>query len=166
MKTLLACLSLFFISCGSYKTVKNKDLQYLKNNLEGKFIAEDMNLDSTNNNTSIQRLFEIQNSDYMIGLKVNDSKELEIHYKNALGGNQVKFFKGKFKKKYFKVFIEKKRITFPPIYWVINVNRLKIGLDQKGRLIINKHYDHSGMVLLFAAGSSYDYQYIFKQSQN
>lgn len=166
MKTFLGCLSFFFLSCTSYKTVKDSDLQVLNKKLEGKFLSEDVVLDSTNFPTHFQGLFGIANSDSVIALNVNAKSELEIRYKNRLGGNEVRAFKGKFKKKCFKVFLEKKRVTLPPIYWVTNVNRLKLGLDKKGRLIVDRHYEHSGMILLMAAGSSSEHQYSFNPTKN
>lgn len=165
MKTFLGCLSLLLFSCTSYKAVKDKELQDLNKKLEGKFLSANAAPDSTRFPTNVQSLFGIANSDSVIGVKVNDKSELELRYKNHLGGNETRAFKGKFKKKSFKVFLEKKRVTLPPVYWVTNVNRLHLGLDKKGTLIINKHYDHSGMILLLAGGSSFDHQYSFNPSK-
>ena len=166
MKTLIAYLSLFLISCSTYKTVRNKELQVLNNQLEGKFQSTPILIKSNHFKTNMENLFEITNSDSLLRLKVNSNNELEIRYKNQLGGKEVQTFKGKFKRKYFKIFLEKDRITFPPFYWVTKVNRLKIGLDKKGQLVINQHFDHSAMIMLFAAGSSSNNQYVFKQSKN
>lgn len=166
MKTLIVFLSMFFISCSSYQPIKNKDLQNLNERLSGEFNANAANSDPVNPAIKLQELFKIQNADAAISLKMNKNKELEIHFRKQNGVLGTAVFKGKFQKKYFKVFLEKKRIPFVPIYSITQVNKLKIGLDKKGRLIINNTINHSGMILMMAAGHSSDRQYVFNPSKN
>lgn len=155
---LLFCL----FSCKSYQVIKDKDLVMISAKPLGKFQSLSNQKKKTDYQISIQELFEIRNSDEVVKLTISKNEEIEIHYKNVLGGNEMAAFKGKFKKNYFEVYLRKKRILFPPIYCKTNINRLRIGLSKNQELVINRHYDYSGMVLLFAAGNSDHKQYVFK----
>lgn len=165
MKALIAFLSMLFVSCSSFETVKNRDLQNLSGKLSGEFNVNAANSDPVNPTVKLQELFKVQNGDSAISLKVNEKNELEIHFRKQNGVTGIAYFKGKFQKKYFKVFLEKKRIPFVPIYSITQVNKLKIGLDKKERLIINNTINHSGMILVMAAGHSSDRQYVFNPSK-
>lgn len=165
MKALIAFLSMLFVSCSSFETVKNRDLENLSGKLSGEFNVIAANSDPVNPTVKLQELFKVQNGDSAISLKVNEKNELEIHFRKQNGVTGIAYFKGKFQKKYFKVFLEKKRIPFVPIYSITQVNKLKIGLDKKERLIINNTINHSGMILVMAAGHSSDRQYVFNPSK-
>lgn len=157
---IIIVFSLF--SCKSYKQIKDKELVSFPSKLSSEFHAISNKKVKTDYQVSIQELFEIRNLDTIVKIIINKNDEIEIHYKNVLGGNEIAAFKGKFKKKYFEVYLDKKRIFFPPIYCKTNINRLRIGLTQNQQLVINRHYDYSGMFLLFAAGNSDNKQYVFK----
>lgn len=162
MKKLVIIIAFGLFSCKSYKEIKDKELVEISPKSFGEFHSISNQKKKTDYQVSIQELFEISNLDEIVKITISKNNEIEIHYKNVLGGNEVVAFKGKFKKNYFEVFLDKKRIFFPPIYCKSNINRLRIGLTQNKDLVINRHYDYSGMVLLFAAGNSDNKQYVFK----
>ena len=153
---------LSLVSCKSYKEIKDKELVLPTAKDLGEFYALSNGKKDKEYQVSIQGLFNIKNLDSVVKININKNDELEIHYKNVLGGNEVEVFKGKFKKHYFEVFFDRKRIILSPIYCKSNINRLRIGLAQNKDLVINQHYDYSGMFLLFAAGNSDNKQYVFK----
>lgn len=149
-------------SCQSYKQIKDKELVPITSKSLGEFQSISNQKEKTEYRVSIQQLFNIKNLDSVVKVIINKNDEVEIHYKNVLGGNEIEVFKGKFKKSYFEVYLDKKRIFLPPIYCKSNINRLRIGLTQNNELVINQHYDYSGMFMLFAAGHSDNNQYVFK----
>ncbi|SEP78674.1 hypothetical protein SAMN05444005_102269 [Flavobacterium urocaniciphilum] len=149
-------------SCKSYKEIKDKELVPISSKNLGEFHSVSNIKKKTEYKVSIQELFGINNLDSLVKVKINKNDEIEIHYKNVLGGNEITTYKGKFKKNYFEVFLDKKRIILPPFYCKNRVNRLRIGLSQNKELVINRHYDYSGMFMLFAAGNSDSKQYVFK----
>lgn len=161
--TLIIVFALF--SCKSYKEIKDKELVALTSKKLGQFQSISNQKEKTDYRVSIQELFEIKNLDSVVKVVINKNEEIEIHYKNVLGGNEITAFKGKFKKNFFEVYLDKKRIFFPPIYCKSNINRLRIGMSEQNDLVINQHYDRSGMFMLFAAGSSDSKQYIFKNQK-
>lgn len=162
MKKIVIIILLSLVSCKSYKEIKDHELIIPKTKSLGEFHTLSNGKKDKDYQVSIQGLFNIRNLDSVVKVAINKNNELEIHYKNVLGGHEVEVFKGKFKKNYFEVYLDKKRIFFPPIYCKNNINRLRIALTQNNDLVINRHYDRSGMFLLFAAGSSGNKQYVFK----
>ncbi len=157
---LIGVLSLF--SCQSYKEIKDKELVAFPKELSAEFQSLSNKKKKKEDQVYIQELFDIRNLDTVVKISITKKDEIEMYYKNVLGGMDVAAFKGKFKKNYFEVYLTKKRIFFPPIYCKTNINRLRIGLSNNQELVINRHYDYSGMVLLFAAGNSDHKQYVFK----
>lgn len=162
MKKLVIIIVFSLFSCKSYKEIKDNELVKLQSKALGEFHSLSNAKSKTDYQVSIQELFKIGNLDSVIKINISKNNEIQIQYKNILGGNEIAAFKGKFKKNYFEVFLDKKRIFFPPIYCKTNINRLRIGLTGKNELVINRHYDYSGMFLLFAAGNKDNKQYVFK----
>lgn len=162
MKKLVIIILLSLVSCKSYKEIKDKELATISSKNLGEFHSVSNTKKKTDYQVSIQELFGINNLDSLVKVKINRNNEIEIHYKNVLGGNEITTYKGKFKKNYFEVFLVKKRVFLPPIYCKNRVNRLRIGLSQNKELVINRYYDYSGMFMLFAAGTSDNKQYVFK----
>lgn len=160
--------SLLSVSCRSYMTLKNKDFIKIDENFNGNYKSASVFIDSikTKRNTNIQSLFGLKNNDSDLFFKINSKSELEIEYKNILGGTEKRFFKGKFRRKYFEIYLEKKRIPFAPIYSITSINRLRVAIDNQNNLVINHYENHSGMILLMAGGSSIKEQFIFKQTIN
>lgn len=162
MKKIAIMLLFSLFSCKSYQVIKDKDLVMISAKPLGKFQSLSNQKKKTDYQISIQELFEIRNLDEVVKLTISKNKELEINYKNVLGGNEMAAFKGKFKKNYFEVYLRKKRIFFPPIYCKSNINRLRIGLTAENELVVNRFYNYSGMFMLFAAGDADHKQYVFK----
>ena len=162
MNKLVVVIAFGLFSCKSYKEIKDKELVVITSKSFGEFHSISNKKKKTDYQISIQELFNVSNLDEIVKVSISKKDEIEIHYKNVLGGNEVAIFKGKFKKNYFEVFLDKKRIFFPPIYCKSNINRLRIWLTQNQELVINQHYDYSGMFLLLAAGNSDNKQYVFK----
>ena len=156
--------SLMVTSCSTYKKVKNKDLVKINESFQNNYNAISFSKDSTENNrkTSLQDLFGISNNSSNLLIKINDNSELEIQFKNVLGGKESRYFKGKFKKKYFEIYLEKKRIPFAPIYNIIQVNRFRVSLDKNNNIIIDHYFNHSGMILMMAGGTIYKEQFQFQ----
>lgn len=162
MRKLAIIIVFSLFSCKSYKEIKDKDLVVFSSNTLGEFHSLSNKKTKTDYQISIQELFGLKNSDKIVKVIITKTDAIEIQYKNVLGGNEVAAFKGKFKKHYFEVYLDKKRVFFPPIYCKTRINRLRIGLTQSKELVINQHYDYSGMFLFFAAGNSDIKQYVFK----
>lgn len=162
MRKLAIIIVFSLLSCKSYKEIKDRDLVVFSPNSLSEFHSLSNKKKKTDYQISVQELFGFKNSDSIIKVVFSKKDAIEIHYKNVLGGNEVVAFNGKFKKHYFEVYLDKKRIFFPPLYCKTRINRLRIGLTLNKQLVINQHYDYSGMFLFFAAGNSDKKQYVFK----
>ena len=165
MKTLAFLLvALCFISCSTVK-IRTKDLQALKSKSVSSFNDIAIKPDSLAHSMRLTNLFGLEKSyDDLVKISVEPSGELKIISKNVLGGNNFIVFKGKSKKHYYEIYLEKKRIPFPPIYSISKINRIRLSISDEGLLVVNMYRNHSGMILLMAAGSSSKNQYRFQIS--
>lgn len=165
---LLLIISSILNSCSTYKIIKNKNLVQLKKNIEAQYLSKSTFIDSikTPQEINIQSLFRLNNKDSNCIVLIDSNSDLIIKYKNVLGGVEQRSFKGKFRRKYFEIYLEKKLIPFAPIYGLTSISRLRIALDKKNNLIIDHYENHSGVILLMAGGSSNKEQFSFKQITN
>lgn len=151
MKTVAILFCVLFFSCAS-KDFRKKDLLEMDQKLNLVIDNQSAKIDGKD----FLELFGINHTATDVKVSFDNSGDLRIIYNDSNFQNpQQKVFKGKFKKKYFEIYFEKKRVVFPPIYWVINVHRLRLAVGKDSTLIAEKHYNHSGMILMLGAGSSY-----------
>lgn len=80
-----------------------------------------------------------------------------IHKKN---------YKGKLKNNYFEITLKKKIIPIPFIYFIRQIEKVKIGKDEEGNLLVHYWEDHLGWVIIGAAGDTYESEYTFKKVEN
>jgi hypothetical protein len=101
-----------------------------------------------------------------VQVKFNSTNEITIQYLDSAIVT-TKTLKGKYiKGKYFKNFIEKKVIQIPPIisflYGQRIINRIKLGFNEAGLLVVENKYVKEGNVLFFGAGVNYKTVSYFK----
>lgn len=128
----------------SQRTNKNKNLSYLLQH----FNINNEKADFAN------LTFEEPNQvklDYIV-----DSKEGAVEKKIVLEGSR--------KKKYLEIYFSKEQSFIPLLYSKINVQRIRIGKDKNGELLIMNFYDRSGNILFLGAGSSFERGSHFKKS--
>ncbi len=151
-------------SCNSVKEIKQKNLSSIDKNFSESFTNLSIKKDSSTRQVTILELLQINENQNIDDFKliIQKNEDLKIEYKNILGVKNSQVFKGKFKKRYYQVFLQRDQIFFPPIYWIKDIERLRFSISKDSMLVINKYSDHSGMILLFGAGSSWKEQYCFK----
>ncbi len=153
----LVILPLFSIFCNAQK-VSDKDFSFcfdLKN-LNGTYLNKDKQLSS---------LFSIKSdSVFFIAFEFNGKDSLKITYQTNADFKSLNY-KGKFKKNYFEIYLEKKRIPIP-FFWIENINRIRIGHDKNADLLIQQYDNHMGWVLFMAGGGGGDYEYSFQNLRN
>lgn len=156
---IIICSCLLLVSCVTNKTVSKRDLVNVNSSLNKAF----SNTASSHPDVTLTNLFEMNGmTNKQVTVSFDKEGDIKISYKDMLEGERFKCFKGKFKKRYYEIYLEKKRIPFPPIYWLTQVNRLRISLDKENNLLVDKYFNHSGMILMMSAGTSSKDQFIFK----
>lgn len=143
------------VSCSSSKGFMKKDLTSINSSFKADYCAVNSSIERTKNTVQLLRLFRLSDSSVSsVSLSFDKENDFKISYKNFLGGNSYKTFKGKFKKNYYEIFLEKKRINIPLIYGKTAIDRIRIRVLKDSTLIVENYYNHSGNIFLMAAGSS------------
>lgn len=74
-----------------------------------------------------------------------------------------KSYKGNLKKNYFEVYLKRKIVPIPFIYFGWNWERARIGLDKEKNLLIQYWQNNFGWILFGTAGGSEDKEYTFRK---
>jgi len=97
-----------------------------------------------------------------------DSVNLKFSDKNVIltikdkSGLQEKSYKGKFKKNYFEITLKKKIIPIPFIYFIRDIEKVRIGRDEEDNLLIHYWSDWLGWALI-VAGGKHEFEYVFRK---
>jgi len=153
----LLVLYIFTFVCVAQK-ISTKSFSPLSNltDLNGTYLNKDKRLSS---------LFPINsNMLYFITFEFNGKDSLKLTYETE-NGLQSSSYKGKFKKNYFEIYFSKKLIPIPFLF-LHDVNRIRIGNDEKSDLLIQHYDDHLGWILVIAAGETNEGEYSFQNIRN
>jgi hypothetical protein len=110
-----------------------------------------------NENGKLSNLFNLYGdiTDFITieyNLANSDTIKLSYYTENGL---EHSYFKGKMKKNFFEIYFSNTRI-YIPFFTVVNIDRLRIGIDKNSDLRLHHWEDGWGMIFIFAAGSSPD----------
>jgi hypothetical protein len=169
MKKLIFMLIASFVvfSCGISKNFKNDDLTTINPSFKADYWAYSSPIDSCKNTDQILRMFRLNDPNVdNVSISFDMNNDFRMKYKNFLGGNSYKTFKGKFKKNYYEIYLEKNRKSIPLIYNKTTIERIRIRIMKDSTLIVEKYYNHSGYILLMAAGNSSKTYFKFKKIKN
>lgn len=151
MKIVYACiiLAVFLLSSCHGKRLSINNFKPISDlsELNGSYINEKQNL---------SRMFNIY-SDHIDLININfvTKDSLLLSYIDTTG-HKILAIRGEKKKNYFELFFDNERIYLPPILVKNSIDRLRIGKDENGRLLVYKWDEHYGMIILFAGGSTND----------
>lgn len=76
-----------------------------------------------------------------------------------------KTYRGKLKNNCFEITIKKKIIPIPFIYFIRQIEKVRIGRNEEGDLLIHYWEDNLGWVIM-AAGHTYEFEYVFRKMEN
>lgn len=174
-KLILYILTLiFFSSCGTRMKIDNKNFNKITNNFSGTFSMYPHKVKSkqkTNYKSNLLHLLNQSNVNTSkikkVSFKFNENYGLMIYYESFFG-TEIEYFKGKFKKNgYYEIYFSKKRVEIPPLfplfYSKVNINRIRIGLNKNGDLIIDNYQNRSANIFLLAGGNTLRSQSFFKK---
>jgi len=157
MKKLLLLLTASFVlfSCSATKNFKNDDLAIIKPSFKAAYSAVNTPTDSTKSTVQLLRLFRLHDSNVTsVSISFDKNNDFKIRYTNFLGGASSSTFKGKFKRNYYEIFLEKSRKSIPLLYSKTAIDRIRIRIMKDSSMVVETYYNHSGSVFLMAAGSS------------
>ncbi len=161
-------LGLLLTSCKTSKNISYHNLSSLDPNFSASYENRAIKEGSFKSQTSLLQLLKIEATDTIseVKLAIQNNGELQIDYDNHKGKQKSIVLKGKFKKHYYQIFFERNQIILPPFYWVTHIERIRLSISKDNLLVINNYSEHTGMIMMFAGGSSSKTQHLFKKSRN
>jgi len=147
--------SFLLISCGTYKFHTTSDFSIITdtNDFEGNYLNRE-------SERSLLSLFNINDYANFVSITSHNQNEIKLTYYSD-SGEQEHIFKGKMKDNFFEIYFSKKQIIIPLIYSSVNVQRVRIGKSEDGKLLIRSFVDQSGNLLFLAGGRSGETPYLF-----
>lgn len=133
--------------------------------MEGDYGGEPVNIDEIKNHPNVSPLEKIffepfyiykweEERDYSgdIKIKVLSKNKLEISlYKN--GKFKRKILKGKITNNFFEVKTRRKVIGFPLLYFMLDIEKLMLGISNEGHLIVACRRYHFGSLFVLGGDS-------------
>ncbi|MCD7900615.1 MAG: WG repeat-containing protein [Bacteroides sp.] len=123
--------------------------------LNGKYI---------NKENYLSNVFNITNREIdmdVINLEFSGKDSLIISYIDTIGYKKLAL-KGKRKENFFQVYFQNLRFYLFPVFVMNQIDRIRIGKDKDGNLLIYKWDEHYGMIFPMAGGTTDDeYQVSF-----
>lgn len=102
-----------------------------------------------------ERLSKDSVDNEFIILDFNTKDTLNIIYRDSSFWYKTSY-KGKLKNKYFEISLQNKRYPFFPIVSRHDVDRIRVGVNQSGKVVVHNYSEHWGTFLLFGAHSGGD----------
>lgn len=167
---LISLFCLFSLSCGSSKLpISNfselTDVSYLDGTYQNKTNKELLDNTYEKYKGNLSSMFDLPSDTIdSVNFKFN-KKNMTLIFKND-SGLQEKNYKGKLKENYFEICIKKKIAPIPFIYFGWQMEKVRIGQNKNGNLLIHYWEDNLGWILIMASGSTHDYEYIFEKIEN
>ena len=150
-----------FTSCGTMKSFKTSDFSTINcvKSIEGNY------LNRNSDRISILSRFNIREEANFVTITSENPKEIKLTYFNDSSIIQERVFTGEMKKNYFEIYFLKQQFFIPLLYSSCNIDRVRIGKTNDGKLLIRKFVDQSGTLLFLVGGYSVETPYKFSEAK-
>ena len=171
-RVFILILSTFLIySCGTYRINSTSDFKKNINldSLNGKYYSKPFLLKNTYNQDFFSLLNKNNTQSDFFDLEFIDKNNLKISYDEIVENKFIPkeiVLKGKRKKKFFEVYLSKNQFFIPIIYGNFNIDRLRIGFDKTGKVLVRNFSDFSGNILFIGGGFSGETKSLFEKVEN
>lgn len=152
-------------SCGTLKFNKTKEFVKFDSSMDelnGEYYGFSELSKKNNHRQNILKLFNLDHEADYVNLSINDNK-LKLNYFQGAENKEI-VFEGKIRNKFLEIYFTKKQTVIPLLYSNIEIDRIRIGKDKNGNLVIMNFAENTGNILFMAAGNSNERPYIFKKS--
>lgn len=167
-KVFILIASVFFIySCGTYRINKTSDFKKTTNldSLNGNYFSKPFPLKKNYNKDFFSLINKSNTQSDFFNLEFIDKNNLKISYDEIVENKFVSkeiILNGKRKKKFFEVYFSKKQFFIPILYGNFDIDRLRIGFDKTGKILIRNFSDGSGNILFIGGGFSGESKSLFE----
>jgi len=160
----LILVGLILNSCGTLKFNKTKEFVKFNSSmteLNGHYDGTSTPTKRNNHQLNILQLFNLEGEADFVDLMVDQNK-VKLNYLEGTENKEV-VFEGKMRNKFLEIYFKKKQTVIPLLYSQIEVDRIRIGKDKDGNLVIMNYAEQSGNILFMAAGHFDELPFIFKK---
>lgn len=167
---LFIAVCFLFISCGTLRLNRTKEFINIAGNtgtLNNEYIGYSEIGKENSYPLNILHFFNIQEKCNSFNLEFKDADKVSISYwayNDSITLWKQQTFEGKWKKKYFEIYFEKKIFVIPFLLSRVSIDRVKIGKDKEGRLVVMHFTNQSGNLLFIGAGHVTEDPYLFEPS--
>lgn len=167
-KVFILIVSLFIIcSCGTYRINNTSDFRKTTNldSLKGRYFSRPFLSKKTNNKDFFTLINKNNTKSDFFNLELIDKNNLKISYDEIVENKFVAkeiILKGKRKKKFFEVYFSKKQFFIPILYGNFEIDRLRIGFDKSGKILIRNFSDGTSNILFIGGGYSGESKSLFE----
>jgi hypothetical protein len=155
-------LCIFLASCGTFRSNRTREFVKLndKNEITNNHYVGDAEINKSNNFP-----INVLHCDFFnLTLKKPDSITISYWaYNDTVVQWKEQTFKGRWKEKYFEIYFRRKMRFIPIIYSSANIDRIRIGKDKEGRLVVMHFQNNGGHFLFLAGGYAFEDPVLFKQ---
>lgn len=171
MKNSIFYIISFIILCFLNSSCKSSPFARIEDfsKLNGKFYSKSERIDRNKNReyTHILRLFNVKENiedSYYLNLKFEEPNKIHISYpiqnKDSII-TQNQSFTTKRKKKFLEIYFDNTSVGVPLILHRENIDRLRIGINKQGNLLLEKYQYIGGNILIFGSGFGYPAHFAF-----
>jgi hypothetical protein len=149
---------LILLSCGVIRIGNTSDFAsyILPDEINGCYI-------NRNAQNSILSLFNIRDYADFVTIYLENSNTINLIYNNDSICNKY-LFNGKKTNKYFEIYLSKKVFLIPLIFSKSNIDRIRIGKTEDGKLLIRNFIDFGGNILFLGSGVRNETSYVFEMT--
>jgi len=167
-KVFILIVSVFLIySCGTYRINKTSDFKKTTNldSLNGNYFSKPFPLKKNYNKDFFSLINKSNTQSDFFNLEFIGKNDLKISFNEIVENKFVSkeiILKGKRKKKFFEVYFSKNQFFIPILYGNFDIDRLRIGFDKTGKILIRNFSDGSGNILFIGGGFSGESKSLFE----
>lgn len=171
MKNILFTIFIISLSsCGTYQLNRTKEFSKFENSfseINGEYYGYSLPTKKQKRPASASELFNLGIESDFFTLTYLDENKVKIEYMTQTeeGFTQKEIFlEGKLKKRYFEIYFSKNQFIIPFLVSNIKIDRIRIGKDENGNLVLMNFVENSGNLAIIGAGYAFEKPYLFKKS--
>ncbi|MDR2207000.1 MAG: WG repeat-containing protein [Flavobacteriaceae bacterium] len=172
----LLFIAVMVYSCGTYRINKTKDFEKLQSvkDLDGEYSGFSTITKKTKSERNVLSIFNLNTVDDFhretdfFDLNFIEPNQIKISYwddSENSGTKRDTIFTGIVKEKFLEIYFKKSQSFIPFLFSDINIDRVRIGKDNQGNLLVMKFYDNTGNLLFIGGGGASETPYIFQKAE-
>lgn len=162
--------SVLMSSCGTFQFNRTKEFSNFEHSfseIDGEYYGYSIPTKQQIIPRSATTLFNLGIESDFFTIKYLGDNKVKIDYTSLTDKGYIQeelILEGKLKKRFFEIYFNKKQLIIPILLSSIQIDRIRIGKDVNGNLVLMNFVENTGNIAFLGAGNSYEIPYIFKKS--